>query len=115
MRLRAALIASVVLTGAFAADASADLRLDGHGHGHGVGMSQYGAYGYALKTRHSYRYILGHYLGNLQDVVVTARNSSGRAAKVEVRGSAGTFTASGVEIQEALGLKSTMFSTTFTP
>lgn len=61
MRLRAALIASVVLTGAFAADASADLRVDGHGHGHGVGMSQYGAYGYALKTRHSYRYILGHY------------------------------------------------------
>jgi SpoIID/LytB domain protein len=59
MRVVAVLIASAVL--AFTADAGADLRVDGHGNGHGIGMSQYGAYGYALKTRHSYRYILGHY------------------------------------------------------
>jgi stage II sporulation protein D len=60
VRCRATLIAmTLVLWGA--ADASADLRIDGHGRGHGIGMSQYGAYGYALKTRHSYRYILGHY------------------------------------------------------
>jgi stage II sporulation protein D len=61
MRFRAALIASTVLACAFAADAGADLRVVGHGNGHGIGMSQYGAYGYALKTRHSYRYILDHY------------------------------------------------------
>jgi stage II sporulation protein D len=41
--------------------AAADVRVQGHGNGHGIGMSQYGAYGYALKTRHSYRYILAHY------------------------------------------------------
>jgi peptidoglycan hydrolase-like amidase len=35
--------------------------VDGHGNGHGIGMPQYGAYGYALKTRHTYPYILAHY------------------------------------------------------
>jgi stage II sporulation protein D len=44
-----------------AAGAQADLRVDGHGNGHGIGMPQYGAYGYALKTRHTYPYILSRY------------------------------------------------------
>jgi SpoIID/LytB domain protein len=44
-----------------AAGARAELRVDGHGNGHGIGMSQYGAYGYALKTRHTYPYILSRY------------------------------------------------------
>ncbi|HEX6457806.1 MAG TPA: SpoIID/LytB domain-containing protein [Thermoleophilaceae bacterium] len=44
-----------------AVPAGAELRVDGHGNGHGIGMSQYGAYGYALKTRHTYPYILSHY------------------------------------------------------
>lgn len=44
-----------------AAPARADLRVDGRGFGHGIGMSQYGAYGYALKEHRSYPWILRHY------------------------------------------------------
>ena len=40
---------------------AAELKIDGHGNGHGIGMPQYGAYGYALKTRHTYPFILAHY------------------------------------------------------
>jgi stage II sporulation protein D len=35
--------------------------IDGRGFGHGVGMSQYGAYGYALREGRDFRWILGHY------------------------------------------------------
>jgi stage II sporulation protein D len=41
--------------------ASADYVIDGRGFGHGVGMSQYGAYGYALREGRDFRWILGHY------------------------------------------------------
>jgi SpoIID/LytB domain protein len=41
--------------------ANADFVIDGRGFGHGIGMPQYGAYGYALKTRHTDAYILAHY------------------------------------------------------
>jgi stage II sporulation protein D len=57
----AVMLAFAVATAATAAPASAALRVDGHGNGHGIGMSQYGAYGYALKTRHTHPYILAHY------------------------------------------------------
>jgi stage II sporulation protein D len=40
---------------------AADLVVDGHGWGHGVGMSQYGAYGYALREARDARFILAHY------------------------------------------------------
>ena len=39
----------------------ADLVVDGHGWGHGVGMSQYGAYGYALREGRDAKFILAHY------------------------------------------------------
>lgn len=39
---------------------AATWTVNGHGFGHGVGMSQYGAYGFALRGR-DYRSILGHY------------------------------------------------------
>jgi stage II sporulation protein D len=38
-----------------------DLVVDGRGWGHGVGMSQYGAYGYALREARDVRFILAHY------------------------------------------------------
>ena len=41
--------------------AHADYVIEGRGFGHGVGMSQYGAYGYALREGRDFRWILGHY------------------------------------------------------
>src|SRR5215210_625220 len=52
-----ALLAVLVPAGA----ARADYVIDGRGFGHGVGMSQYGAYGYALREGRDFRWILGHY------------------------------------------------------
>jgi len=60
-----------------AAPARADLRVDGHGNGHGIGMSQYGAYGYGLKTRHTYPYILAHYYPGTK-----LRRTAGRTVRV---------------------------------
>jgi stage II sporulation protein D len=58
--MRAALIAIGVLLLVPAA-ASADLVVDGRGWGHGVGLSQYGAYGFALREGRDHRFILAHY------------------------------------------------------
>ena len=41
--------------------AADDLVIDGRGWGHGVGLSQYGAYGYALREGRDHRFILAHY------------------------------------------------------
>ncbi len=49
-------------------------------------------------------------LGSLQDIRVVERNSSGRAARVEIQGSGGTTEASGTQIRTALGLRSTWFT-----
>jgi SpoIID/LytB domain protein len=49
-------------------------------------------------------------LGQLEDIMVTARNSSGRAANVEIRGTGGVTEASGTQIRAALGLRSTWFT-----
>src|SRR5215207_3549993 len=57
-----------------AASARADYVIDGRGFGHGVGMSQYGAYGYALREGRDFRWILGHYYpGTSVGRVATAR------------------------------------------
>ncbi len=65
-----ALIAALVP----AAAARADYVIDGRGFGHGVGMSQYGAYGYALREGRDFRWILGHYYpGTSVGRVATAR------------------------------------------
>src|SRR3954465_13891348 len=58
MRVAAATVLALL---ALAAPASADYVSEGRGWGHGVGMSQYGAYGYALREGRSFRWILGHY------------------------------------------------------
>jgi stage II sporulation protein D len=59
-----------------AATARADYVIDGRGFGHGVGMSQYGAYGYALREGRDFRWILGHYYPG---------TSVGRVATAHVR------------------------------
>ena len=41
--------------------AADDLVVKGRGWGHGVGLSQYGAYGYALREGRDHRFILAHY------------------------------------------------------
>src|SRR3954454_16898436 len=51
---------SRLLAAAPAADAAVRNVIKGAGFGHGIGLSQYGAYGYALKGR-GYQAILGHY------------------------------------------------------
>src|SRR3954467_12658510 len=55
------LIAAVLALAALAPAARADYVVDGRGFGHGVGLSQYGAYGYALREGRDVRFILSHY------------------------------------------------------
>ena len=52
-------LAAVLLGPATAS--GADLVVDGRGWGHGVGLSQYGAYGFALREGRDHRSILAHY------------------------------------------------------
>ncbi len=59
--MRAFLIATTLLLLAPGSAAAADLVIDGRGWGHGVGLSQYGAYGYALREARDAEFILGHY------------------------------------------------------
>jgi stage II sporulation protein D len=59
--MRAVLIAATVFLLAPATAAAADVVIDGRGWGHGVGLSQYGAYGYALREGRDHRFILAHY------------------------------------------------------
>jgi stage II sporulation protein D len=62
MRRQSAIVCAVLcLTGLAGGSARADLVIHGRGSGHGIGMSQYGAYGYALKGHRSARWILQHY------------------------------------------------------
>jgi stage II sporulation protein D len=53
-----AFVATLAMAGSAAAASIVYVR--GAGDGHGIGMSQYGAYGYALRGK-DYRFILAHY------------------------------------------------------
>ncbi|HEX2413138.1 MAG TPA: SpoIID/LytB domain-containing protein [Solirubrobacteraceae bacterium] len=59
--MRALLLSAAMLAAAPATASAADIVIDGRGWGHGIGMSQYGAYGYALREGRDHRFILGHY------------------------------------------------------
>jgi stage II sporulation protein D len=59
--MRALLLATAVLMAVPASASAADVVIDGRGRGHGIGMSQYGAYGYALREGRDHRFILEHY------------------------------------------------------
>lgn len=55
------MLLALALSAALPAAAGADVRVEGRGYGHGVGLSQYGAYGYALREGRAFDWILGHY------------------------------------------------------
>jgi stage II sporulation protein D len=59
MRVLLIVLAAALLVPATAS--AADLVVDGRGWGHGVGLSQYGAYGFALREGRDHRSILSHY------------------------------------------------------
>jgi stage II sporulation protein D len=59
--MRLAILTAALLAVPSATARADDLVVQGHGWGHGVGLSQYGAYGYALKAGRDFRFILGHY------------------------------------------------------
>ena len=59
--MRALPIALALLLLAPAGASGADLVVDGRGWGHGVGLSQYGAYGFAMREGRDHRAILAHY------------------------------------------------------
>jgi hypothetical protein len=80
LRMRVLLIAAALLAlaPAVAAAQADDLLIEGRGWGHGVGLSQYGAYGYALREGRDHRFILAHYYPGT-DV------GSGGSARMRVR------------------------------
>jgi stage II sporulation protein D len=59
--MRLALLTAALLTLLPATAVADDLVIDGRGWGHGVGLSQYGAYGYAMREGRDYQFIVGHY------------------------------------------------------
>ena len=59
--MRLALLTAALLVLLPATAAADDVVIDGRGWGHGVGLSQYGAYGYALREGRDYQFIVGHY------------------------------------------------------
>ena len=59
--MRALLTAAAVLLALPATASAHDVVIDGRGWGHGIGMSQYGAYGYALREGRDHRFIVEHY------------------------------------------------------
>jgi SpoIID/LytB domain protein len=59
--MRALLLGLACLLLVPATASAAGLVVDGRGWGHGVGLSQYGAYGYALREGRDHRSILAHY------------------------------------------------------
>ncbi len=66
---------------------AADLVIDGRGWGHGVGLSQYGAYGFALREGRDHRFILAHYytgssLGTAPATRMRVRLKRARAPKI---------------------------------
>jgi stage II sporulation protein D len=76
--VRRALLAAVGALLLAAQAAPAAILVDGGGRGHGVGLSQYGAYGYALREGRDAAWILSHYyrgttLGRVDPVRVRVR------------------------------------------
>jgi stage II sporulation protein D len=85
--MRALLIATALLLLVPATASAADVVIDGRGWGHGVGLSQYGAYGFALREGRDHRFILGHYytgsdLGTAPSTRMRVRLKRARAARI---------------------------------
>src|SRR5918996_972256 len=96
--MRAALIAAAVLLLAPATAAAADVVIDGRGWGHGVGLSQYGAYGFALREGRDHRSILAHYYtGSGYDRAPATRTRARLVAPVTVTGGSSTVLSAAAE------------------
>ena len=85
--MRALILAFALLLLVPATASAADLVIEGRGWGHGVGLSQWGAYGFALREGRDHRSILGHYytgssLGTAPAVRMRVRLKSARAPKL---------------------------------
>ena len=85
--MRLAILTAALLALLPASALGADLVVDGRGWGHGVGLSQYGAYGYALREGRDYQFILGHYytgttLGTAPATRMRVRLKRARAPKI---------------------------------
>lgn len=85
--MRALLIAATTLLLVPATATAADVVIDGRGWGHGVGLSQYGAYGFALREGRDHRFILAHYytgsdLGTAPATRMRVRLKRARAPKL---------------------------------
>jgi stage II sporulation protein D len=85
--MRVLVLAAALLAAAPAAASAEDIVLEGRGWGHGVGLSQYGAYGYALREGRDHEFILGHYyqgtaLDRAPSTRIRARLKASRALSV---------------------------------
>src|SRR5262245_20256494 len=85
--MRIAILTAALLTVFPATALAADVTIDGRGWGHGVGLSQYGAYGYALREGRDYQFIVGHYytgttLGTAPSTRMRVRLKRARAPKL---------------------------------
>jgi stage II sporulation protein D len=85
--MRALLIATALLLLVPATASAAPVVIDGRGWGHGVGLSQYGAYGFALREGRDHEFILGHYytgsdLGTAPSTRMRVRLKRSRAARI---------------------------------
>jgi stage II sporulation protein D len=80
--MRLAILTAALLALVPASAHAGDLVVEGHGWGHGVGMSQYGAYGYALREGRDARFILAHYYTG-----TTYGSAPGARMRVRMKGS----------------------------
>ena len=85
--MRLAILTAALLALFPASALGADLVVDGRGWGHGVGLSQYGAYGYALREGRDYQFIVRHYytgttLGTAAATRMRVRLKRARAPKI---------------------------------
>ena len=85
--MRLAILTAALLALFPASALGADLVVDGRGWGHGVGLSQYGAYGYALREGRDYQFIVRHYytgttLGTAPATRMRVRLKRARAPKI---------------------------------
>ena len=85
--MRALVIAAALLVAAPATASAKSIVIEGRGWGHGIGMSQYGAYGYALREGRDHEWILGHYysgttLGRAPATRMRVRLKESRAPKL---------------------------------
>ena len=82
--MRALLIAATLLLLAPRRAPPRTVVIDGRGWGHGVGLSQYGAYGYALREGRDYQFILAHYYTG-SELGTRAGHAHARAAQARRR------------------------------